>query len=158
MQKIKSFTINHNILQPGVYMSRLDYFQSVPIITLDIRLKRPNIENPLEMSEIHTMEHLGATFLRNHLSLASDVVYFGPMGCRTGFYLLIHGNHSTESLLKLVEDTMEFIAAFEGEIPGSTAIECGNYLDHDLKSANLSANDFLSKLRVIQTRDLQYPG
>lgn len=156
MQKIKSFTINHDILQPGVYRSRTDIIQNTPIITLDIRLKRPNVEAPLNTSEIHTIEHLAATYLRNHPIFKNDIIYFGPMGCRTGFYLLIQGDHEAPTLFSLIEETFQFIAQYDDVIPGATAIECGNYRDHDLAMAKRSAALYVASLQAIQIRDLHY--
>lgn len=157
MQKIKSFTINHNILQAGVYLSRTDVIQNTNIKTLDIRLKRPNVEEPLHTSEIHTIEHLAATYLRNHPQYKNDIIYFGPMGCRTGFYLLIQGAHEANTLFALIEETFAFIAHFNDEIPGATAIECGNYRDHDLALAKSTAKAYVASLQAITIFDLEYP-
>lgn len=157
MQKIKSFTINHDVLTAGVYLSRTDVFQNTNIKTLDIRLKRPNVEEPLRTSEIHTIEHLAATYLRNHPQFKNDIIYFGPMGCRTGFYLLIQGDHEVTMLFALIEETFQFIAQFDDEIPGATAIECGNYRDHDLALAKSTAVAYVASLQTIPIRDLEYP-
>lgn len=157
MNKIKSFTVNHTTLIPGIYESRVDSYNDTRITTLDIRLKRPNIEPVLYTAEIHTMEHLGATYLRNHAIFKDRIVYFGPMGCRTGFYLLVEGDHHREALYNLIVETFQFIRDFEGEIPGNTAIECGNYLDHNLTLAKQASSEYIDLLRKNERKSLNYP-
>lgn len=149
MEKIKSFTIDHMTLLPGVYTSREDVFgkESYPITTYDIRITRPNFEPVMGTAEIHTIEHLGATYLRNRKDIQEEVVYWGPMGCRTGFYLILSGKKSLERLTALMVDLFGFIAKYEGEIPGATPIECGNYSDMDLAAAKIRAKKFLKILR-----------
>ena len=131
MQKITSFTIDHLKLQPGVYVSRKDPVGDSLITTFDIRMTSPNEEPVMNTAEVHTIEHLGATFLRNHPDFGSKTIYFGPMGCRTGFYLLTRGLTPAQAL-ELTVDSFRFMAAFEGDIPGASEVECGNYRDMDL--------------------------
>ena len=149
MKRILSFTVNHDVLTPGIYVSRIDG----DITTYDLRTRVPNGGNYLTTGAMHTLEHLFATFIRSS-SLAADVIYFGPMGCRTGFYLLIR-NAENEAVLREVKAALRFISAFEGRIPGSDRIECGNYLDHDLAGAKREAADYLSVLEA-STPDFIY--
>ena len=149
MKKITSFTVNHINLLRGIYVSRKDLLGNESITTFDIRMKKPNIEAVLNTAEIHTIEHLGATFLRNHTKYANQIIYFGPMGCRTGFYLVIGGDYSSENILPLMIEMFEFIANYEGEIPGASPEECGNYLDMDLKTAKLEAKISRQKFLLI---------
>ena len=151
MKKIASFTVNHDVLQKGMYISRIDG----DVVTYDIRMKRPNGGDYFQMSAAHTMEHLFATYARNS-RFSSDVVYVGPMGCRTGFYLLLRDTVSKTDALALVQESMAFVANYEGEIPGNTAKECGNYLDHDLSGAKALAADMVSVLAGWREEDLQY--
>jgi S-ribosylhomocysteine lyase len=127
------------------------------VVTYDIRLIRPNVLPVLGNPEMHTIEHLGATFLRNHPIYKDQIVYFGPMGCRTGFYMLMSGDHANESVFVLVKDMIKFISTYDQEIPGSKEVECGNYLDHDLKKANETAENFLNDLYMIDDTSLAYP-
>lgn len=157
MEKIKSFTVNHNTLVPGVYESRRDPVGNSVVVTYDIRLIKPNDLHVLGNPELHTIEHLGATFLRNHPVVKNQIIYFGPMGCRTGFYLLVGGEMANEQLFVLVKDMFAFIRTFDQEIPGTKAIECGNYLDHDLKKAREAAENFLNDLYMIDDTSLAYP-
>ena len=129
MEKIASFTINHIKLQPGVYVSRKDKVGEGVVTTFDLRMTSPNEEPVMNTAEVHAIEHLGATFLRNHPEYKDKIVYFGPMGCRTGFYLLLAGDYESRQILPLVTEMYEFIAAYEGEIPGASPMDCGNYLD-----------------------------
>lgn len=142
MEKIASFTVDHTTLLPGIYVSRKDPVGEEIITTFDIRFTRPNREPVLENPGIHTIEHLGATYLRNDPVWGKKVVYFGPMGCRTGFYLLLGGDFSSEDVVGLIRGMIDFIIAFQGEIPGATADECGNYADHDLFLAQAYARKF----------------
>ncbi len=140
MEKITSFTIDHNKLQPGVYVSRKDPVGDSIITTFDLRMTSPNEEPVMNTAEVHTIEHLGATFLRNHREFASRTIYFGPMGCRTGFYLLLAGDYESKDIIPLMVEMWEFIRDFSGEVPGACARDCGNYLDMNLGMANYLAN------------------
>ena len=151
MKKIASFTVNHNILEKGIYISRIDG----DIVTYDIRMKKPNNSDYLGNGELHTIEHLFATFARNS-EFSDSVIYVGPMGCRTGFYLLLRDNISHEQAIGLVRDSFQFIADFEGEIPGSKKEECGNYLEHDLAGAKKTAEDMLKVLENYSEKNLNY--
>jgi len=141
MRKIASFTVNHDKLEKGMYISRTDG----DVVTYDIRMKKPNGGDYLSNGAMHTFEHLFATYARNS-RFSDSVVYVGPMGCRTGFYLLMRDIVSTDEAIKLVKEAFAFIAAFEGEIPGSRKEECGNYLEHDLKGAKAVAQDMTAVL------------
>lgn len=145
MNMIESFKVNHLKLKTGLYVSRKDRFNGVTVTTFDMRFTAPNKEPVMEPAEIHTIEHLGATFFRNG-ALCDKVVYFGPMGCRTGFYLVLFGDLSPEEIYPEVKRAMEFIVNFTGEIPGATARECGNYLDQDLAGAKKRAAEYLRRL------------
>ena len=151
MKKIASFTVNHDTLEKGMYISRIDG----DVVTYDIRMKKPNGGEYLCMSAAHTLEHLFATYARNS-EFGPHIIYVGPMGCRTGFYLLVRDEISHAQAIALVRESMAFAAAFEGEIPGNTKKECGNYLDHDLEGAKAIAADMLSVLQGWQEKDLQY--
>ena len=151
MKKIASFTVNHNILEKGIYISRIDG----DIVTYDIRMKKPNNSDYLGNGELHTIEHLFATFARNS-EFSDSVIYVGPMGCRTGFYLLLRDTISHEQAIGLVRDSFQFIADFEGAIPGSKKEECGNYLEHDLAGAKKTANDMLNVLENYSEKNLSY--
>ena len=140
MNKISSFTVDHLRLMSGVYVSRVDG----DVVTYDIRVTRPNAEAVMSTTECHTIEHLGATFLRNHSVYGDKVVYFGPMGCRTGFYLLLSPS-DTMGVVELVREMFEWIAAYEGEIPGAAAKDCGNYTDLELSSSKARAREFLGR-------------
>ena len=129
MEKITSFTIDHNKVQPGVYVSRKDPAGNTTITTFDLRMTSPNEEPVMNTAEMHTIEHLGATFLRNHADFGSKVIYFGPMGCRTGFYLLLNGDYESKDIVPLMVEMWEFIRDFTGDVPGAGAKDCGNYLD-----------------------------
>mgnify|MGYP002657784142 FL=1 len=143
MKKIASFTINHLKLEPGIYVSRRDYIGSEVATTFDIRMTRPNYEPVMNTAEVHTLEHLGATFLRNHEKYSDKVIYFGPMGCRTGFYLILAGNLESKDIVDLVTEMYEFMSEFEGDVPGASARDCGNYLDMNLPMAKYVAKRFL---------------
>ncbi len=158
MKKIASFTINHLKLEPGIYVSRRDYIGSEVATTFDIRMTRPNYEPVMNTAEVHTLEHLGATFLRNHEKYSDKVIYFGPMGCRTGFYLILAGNLESKDIVDLVTEMYEFMSAFEGDVPGASARDCGNYLDMNLPMAKYVAKRFLDNtLRNIDEKHLVYP-
>lgn len=158
MEKITSFTINHLELLPGVYVSRKDFVNGSPITTFDLRMTAPNKEPVMNTAEVHTIEHLGATFLRNHESWKDKVLYFGPMGCRTGFYLLLSGNYISRDIIPLMQEMFAFIADFKGEIPGASPRDCGNYLDMNLPMANYLARKYLNEvLTDITDKQLIYP-
>ena len=158
MEKITSFTINHLSLLPGLYVSRKDMAGESTITTFDLRMTRPNFEPVMNTAEIHTIEHLGATFLRNHPVYASRILYFGPMGCRTGFYLLLGGDYTSKDILPLIREMFVFIHNFEGEVPGAAARDCGNYLDMNLPMAKYLAGKFLNEvLENITEERLTYP-
>ncbi len=146
METIASFTIDHIKLQPGLYVSRKDRFGSEVITTFDIRMTSPNEEPVMNTAELHTIEHLGATFLRNHPDFGSRVVYFGPMGCRTGCYLLLAGDYTSHELVPLMTEMFTFIRDFEGEIPGAAPDQCGNWLDQNLPMAKYLAARYLDQV------------
>ena len=158
MDKITSFTINHLKLLPGIYVSRKDTVGGHTVTTFDLRMTRPNYEPVINTAEIHTIEHLGATFLRNHGDYGSRVLYFGPMGCRTGFYLLLSGDYESKDIVPLMTELFEFIRDFEGEVPGAAARDCGNYLDMNLGMAKYIAGKYLDQvLYGIDEKHLVYP-
>lgn len=158
MEKIASFTINHLLLEPGIYVSRKDRIAQEILTTFDLRLTTPNKEPVMSTAEVHTIEHLGATFLRNHPVWMDKTVYFGPMGCRTGFYMILHGDLDSKDVVNLVKEMFQFIVDFEGDIPGASAIECGNYLDQNLPVAKYWANRYLKNtLENIDSAHLVYP-
>lgn len=159
MEKIASFTINHLSLLPGVYVSRQDFIGSEVLTTFDLRMTAPNREPVMNTAEMHAIEHLAATFLRNHSDWKEKVVYFGPMGCRTGFYLIIADNLTSNKILPLIISTFEFIRDFEGDIPGASARDCGNYLDMNLPMAKYLANRYLEQaLYTADENNLNYPA
>lgn len=146
MEKIASFTIDHTRLEPGVYVSRRDVTPSGDVLTtFDIRMTRPNREEALQPRALHAMEHLAATFLRNHPQWKEKIVYWGPMGCCTGNYLILQGDLNSEDIMPLVRETMQFVAGYEGEIPGATPRDCGNYSFMDLEGARKAADKFLNE-------------
>lgn len=158
MKQIASFTIDHMKLLPGVYVSRKDTIGSETITTFDIRITRPNFEPVMLTGEMHTIEHLGATYLRNHPVYAEKTVYFGPMGCRTGFYLLLGGDYESKDILPLMIEMFEFIRDFTGEIPGAAPENCGNYSDMNLNLAKVYAKKYLDEvLYQIDEAHLNYP-
>lgn len=159
MEKIASFTINHLELKRGIFVSRKDTTTSGDVITtFDIRMKEPNREEAVDGAALHTIEHLAATFLRNHAQWKERIIYWGPMGCRTGNYLLINGDYSSTDIAPLMRETFEFIASFEGEIPGATARDCGNYTYNDLDLAREEANKYLEEVLInLKEENLNYP-
>jgi len=158
MEKITSFTINHLKLQPGVYVSRADQYGRQYITTFDLRMTKPNTEPVMGTAEIHAIEHLGATYLRNDPDFGSRVVYFGPMGCRTGFYLLLAGRPDSRDILPLLISMFTFIRDFKGEIPGASPRDCGNYLDMNLPIASYRARRYLDEVLInIDESRLTYP-
>ena len=157
MEKITSFTIDHIKLQPGLYVSRKDKVGGETVTTFDLRLTKPNGEPVMNTAEIHTMEHLAATYLRNEPVWKDRVIYFGPMGCRTGFYLLLSGNLESADVLDLVKECFAFIRDFRGEVPGASAKDCGNYLDMNLPMANYWGERYSALLENITPDRLVYP-
>ena len=153
METIKSFTVDHKRLLPGVYVSRKDSTGHDVVTTFDIRMTRPNFEPVMNTAEIHTLEHLGATFLRNHEEWGDKIIYFGPMGCRTGFYLLLAGDCESEDSISLLREMFEFVCHFEGEIPGAAPEACGNYLDQNLPMAKYLAEKYLEHVLTGITPD-----
>lgn len=145
MEKIASFTVNHLNLKSGLYVSRRDHKDGVDVTTFDMRVTAPNIEPVMDVPAIHTIEHLGATFLRNSAE-KENIVYFGPMGCRTGFYIIMFGSLEPQDIFNLVTDMCKFIIGFEGEIPGATAIECGNFSEQNLDMAKFYIKRYLNEL------------
>ena len=159
MEKITSFTIDHLRLVPGVYVSRKDLAGTQTVTTFDLRITRPNEEPVMNTAEVHTIEHLGATFLRNHPEFKDRVLYFGPMGCRTGFYLLLSGDYESADILPLVKEMFQFISTFEGKVPGASAKDCGNYLDMNLPMARFYAKKYLREvLDNPKDSQLNYPA
>lgn len=158
MEKIASFTIDHIKLKPGVYVSRKDNAGDSVITTFDLRMTSPNEEPVMNTAEVHTIEHLAATFLRNHEAYKDKVIYFGPMGCRTGFYLLLSGDYTSADIVPLMVEMYEFIRDYEGEIPGATPKDCGNYLDMNPGMARFLAGKYLDQvLYHIDESRLVYP-
>ena len=157
MKKIASFTIDHIKLQPGIYVSRKDHVGDSVITTFDLRMTSPNEEPVMNTAEIHTIEHLAATYLRNDPQYADKTVYFGPMGCLSGFYLLLEGDYESRDILSLLKDMYRFMADFSGEVPGAAARDCGNYLDMNLPMAKYVAKNYLENvLNVITDEQLTY--
>lgn len=157
MEKIASFTVNHTSLKPGLYVSRKDRFGDVTLTTFDLRMTAPNKEPVMGTAEIHTIEHLGATFLRNDPDWKNRTVYFGPMGCRTGFYAILEGDLTSGEILPLIIRTYRFIADFQGDVPGATPEDCGNYLDMNLNMAKLYAKRYLEKVLLSKNVPTEYP-
>lgn len=157
MEKIASFTVDHLRLLPGLYVSRKDRVGRETITTFDLRVTRPNVEPVMNTAEIHAMEHLGATFLRNEELWKDKVIYFGPMGCRTGFYLVMAGDLRSRDVLDLVKNCFRFMADFEGAVPGACAKDCGNYLDLNLPMAKYWAKKYLNVLENANESNFCYP-
>lgn len=151
MKKIASFTVDHTVLEKGMYISRVDG----DAVTYDIRMKKPNNNDYLTPEQAHTIEHLFATYARNS-EFSDDIIYVGPMGCQTGFYLIVRDKMSHLQSLKLTQDSMKFIADYEGEIPGNSAVECGNYLLHDLFGAKRVAKDMMNVLKDYTVEKMNY--
>jgi S-ribosylhomocysteine lyase len=159
MKKIASFTVNHLNLLTGVYVSRKDYLQSDVLTTFDLRFTKPNDEPVMDTDAIHAIEHLGATFLRNDEEWASKVIYFGPMGCRTGFYLILAGDLESKQIIDLLNRMLVFIIGYEGEIPGASARDCGNYIDLNLPMAKFYAKKYLNEvIKNISEERMTYPN
>ncbi len=158
MEKITSFMVNHLTLLPGIYVSRKDKVGSEVITTFDLRMTRPNYEPVLNTAEVHTLEHLGATFLRNHPEYKDRVIYFGPMGCRTGFYMVLAGDYESRDVVDLVKEMYAFMKDFEGEVPGACARDCGNYLDMNLNMAKYVAKRYYDNVLMnLSPQQLVYP-
>lgn len=158
MDKIPSFTINHNLLLRGIYVSRKDTIGGDTVTTFDIRMKEPNREPALHPGALHTIEHLAATYLRNDPEWKDNIVYWGPMGCLTGNYLLMKGDLQPSDIMELMKRTFRFVAEFEGEVPGAAPKDCGNYLLHDLPMARLEARRYLEEvLERITDDNMVYP-
>ena len=158
MNKIASFTVNHIDLLAGIYVSRKDMVGTEVITTFDLRFTRPNVEPVMVTAGIHTIEHLGATFLRNHGKWADRVIYFGPMGCRTGFYLILAGDLISDDIVDLIKEMIEFIIEYKGEIPGYSPRDCGNYLDNNLEMAQFYAKKYQQEVLMdISPKRLVYP-
>ena len=151
MKTIESFLVDHTVLTAGIYLSRVDG----DAVTYDLRLKRPNVEKVLDNAPIHTIEHLFATYVRNS-KYSESIIYFGPMGCRTGFYFIVRDNMSHETVVSLVKEAFDFIAAYDEEIPGVSAKECGNYLDHDLNGAKREAAIYADAIKDLTADDIYY--
>ena len=151
MKTIESFLVDHTVLTAGIYLSRVDG----DAVTYDLRLKRPNVEKVLDNAPIHTIEHLFATYVRNS-KYSESIIYFGPMGCRTGFYFIVRDNMSHETVVSLVKEAFNFIAVYDGEIPGVSAKECGNYLDHDLDGAKREAAIYADAIKNLTAADIYY--
>lgn len=158
MKKIPSFQVNHNLLLRGIYVSRKDKIGKETITTFDIRMKEPNREPALGQGALHTIEHLAATYLRNHPVWAEKIVYWGPMGCLTGNYLIVKGDLESTHIVELMKETFEFIAGYEGEVPGTSAADCGNCMLHDLPMARWEADRYLKQVLLHMTeKNLEYP-
>ena len=158
MEKIASFQIDHLRLLPGLYVSRVDRVDGAAVTTFDLRMTAPNREPVMGTAEVHAIEHLGATFLRNHPVYGDKVIYFGPMGCRTGFYLLLCGDFESVDIVPLLTEMFEFIRDYEGEIPGASPRDCGNYLDMNLPMAKYLARKYLDEVLCdISEERLTYP-
>lgn len=158
MKKIASFTVNHIDLLPGIYVSRIDTIGNEVLTTYDLRFKRPNLEPVMNTAEMHTIEHLAATYLRNHPVFADETIYFGPMGCRTGFYLILKGERSSKEIVPLITELFQFVANFEGDVPGASPRDCGNYLDMNLPMAKYEAKKYVDNVLLsITDANLNYP-
>ena len=158
MKKIPSFTIDHIHMLRGIYVSRKDNIGNETVTTFDIRMKEPNREPAIGQGALHTIEHLAATFLRNHPVWGDKIVYWGPMGCLTGNYLLMKGDLASKDIVPLMQETFHFIAEYEGEVPGAAPKDCGNYLLHDLPMAKWESAKYLHEiLENITKANLEYP-
>lgn len=158
MKKIESFQVNHEKLKRGIYVSRKDRVGENIVTTFDIRMKEPNREPVINTAELHTIEHLGATFLRNHPVYDSSTIYFGPMGCRTGFYVIFSGDLSSRDVCDIIKEMFAFIMNYEGDVPGADALSCGNYQDMNLNMAKYEAGRFYNEvLCSLKDENLTYP-
>ena len=161
MEKIESFKVNHELLKRGLYVSRKDYDNEtgkVMATTFDIRMKEPNREPVINIAELHTIEHLGATFLRNHEVYKNETIYFGPMGCRTGFYVIFKGDLTSKDVTDIITKMFEFMSTYEGDVPGADPYSCGNYLDQNLPNARYESKKYLEEvLYNLKEENLNYP-
>lgn len=158
MEKIASFTIDHTRLLPGVYVSRKDYVEGNVLTTFDLRMTRPNYEPVMNTAEVHTIEHLAATFLRNHKEYGDKTIYFGPMGCRTGFYLILAGDYESKDIISLLTELYRFMSEYDDAVPGACARDCGNYLDMNLPMARYLSKKYLDEVLLDITEErLVYP-
>ncbi|MHB9293065.1 S-ribosylhomocysteine lyase [Hollandina sp. SP2] len=157
MEKIASFQVDHLRLKPGVFVSRKDRFGVLVLTTFDLRFKVPNKEPVIDMPALHTIEHLGATFLRSHKEWGNRMVYFGPMGCRTGFYLILEGDRSSPEILPLLREMMDWILMFQGTIPGAAPAECGNWREQNLDMAQWEVRRYAEIVEHPSTENLNYP-
>ncbi|MDR2793961.1 MAG: S-ribosylhomocysteine lyase [Treponema sp.] len=158
MEKIASFQVDHLRLKPGVYVSRQDRFGDTVLTTFDLRFKEPNKEPVIDQPTLHTLEHLGATFLRSHKEWADRTVYFGPMGCRTGFYVIFEGKLESKDVLPVLRELFDWVLAFEGAVPGALPAECGNYLEQNLPMAKWEAKRYADLLKNPAHENLCYPA
>lgn len=159
MKKIESFQVNHLVLKRGIYVSRKDVVGENTVTTFDIRMKEPNNEPVINTAELHTIEHLGATFLRNHPVYDNLTVYFGPMGCRTGFYVIFKGDLKSKDVIDIIKEMFDFVQNYEGEVPGADARSCGNYLDMNLPMAKYEAANFYKEVLLnLKEENLNYPN
>lgn len=158
MKKIPSFEVDHERLLRGIYVSRKDHIGAETVTTFDVRLKRPNIDPVIKSNAMHTLEHLGATFLRNHPVYQEQLIYFGPMGCFTGVYVVLKGDLESADVIPMMQDMFRFIAGYEGEIPGAAPKDCGNYKDHELAGAKAEAKKYFEEvLMQLKDENLRYP-
>ena len=159
MERIASFSVDHERLNPGLYVSRQDFLKGGVVLTsFDIRFKAPNREPVMDIASMHTIEHLGATWLRNHETWGGKTIYFGPMGCRTGFYLILEGDLTSQEILPVMKDLFKAVADWQGDIPGATAIECGNWQEHNLAGAKREAVLYEKVLTNAREENLNYPS
>jgi S-ribosylhomocysteine lyase len=158
MEQIASFKVDHLRLKPGVYVSRVDRFKDVVLTTFDLRFKEPNKEPVMDQPALHTIEHLCATFLRSHKEWGPKDVYFGPMGCRTGFYLILEGEYKSADILPLLAEMFEWIEKFEGTIPGASAAECGNWREQNIDMAKWECKKYANLLKKAAKENLEYPS
>lgn len=155
-KKIPSFTVDHLNLKPGLYLSRIDQVGDRKLYSYDLRFTAPNFEPVINTAELHTIEHLGATYLRNHEKFKDEVIYFGPMGCRTGFYLILTDKVMGKDVLDLLIETFDWASTYEGDIPGATAKDCGNYLDQNLPMARYYSKNYVEVLRKVEDLKFKY--
>ena len=158
MEKIASFQIDHLRLKPGLYVSRKDKFKDLVVTTFDLRFKEPNKEPVMDQPALHTTEHLCATFLRSHNEWSEKIIYFGPMGCRTGFYIILEGDYKSTDIVPLLLEMLEWIEKFEGEIPGASAVECGNWREQNIEMAKWECRKYAALLRNAKKENLEYPA
>jgi S-ribosylhomocysteine lyase len=158
MEKIASFQVDHLRLKPGVFVSRKDRFGGAVLTTFDLRFKEPNREPVIDQPALHTIEHLGATFLRSHREWGPKIVYFGPMGCRTGFYVIVEGDINSETILPLLREMTSWIEQFDGPVPGASAAECGNWREQNLDMAKWECRRYAAIIENPGRNNLYYPG